>query len=162
MILALRAIFFTVLLPGTVVVWIPRALLAGETARAEPGPWRWAGIPLMAAGAAVILTCVVDFARRGRGTLAPVDPPRKLVTAGLYRYVRNPMYVGVVTTLAGEALFFESRSLGIYTAAAWLVFHVWVLVYEEPHLEGAFGEEYEQYRAAVPRWIPRLRFEASP
>jgi len=160
--LALRSIFFTVLLPGTVVVWIPRMLLARDSARAGPGPWRWVGIPLMAAGAAVILTCIVDFARRGRGTLAPVDPPRKLVTAGLYRYVRNPMYVGVVTTLAAEALFFGSRSLIIYAAAAWLVFHVWVLVYEEPHLESAFGEEYAHYRAAVPRWIPRTRAPVSP
>jgi protein-S-isoprenylcysteine O-methyltransferase Ste14 len=160
--LALRSIFFTVLLPGTVVVWIPRMLLARDSARAGPGPWRWVGIPLMAAGAAVILTCIVDFARRGRGTLAPVDPPRKLVTAGLYRYVRNPMYVGVVTTLAGEALFFGSRSLAIYAAAAWLVFHVWVLVYEEPHLESAFGEEYAHYRAAVPRWIPRTRAPVAP
>ncbi len=160
--LALRSIFFTVLLPGTVVVWIPRMLLARDSARAGPGPLRWVGIPLMAAGAAVILTCIVDFARRGRGTLAPVDPPRKLVTAGLYRYVRNPMYVGVVTTLAAEALFFGSRSLAIYAAAAWLVFHVWVLVYEEPHLESAFGEEYAHYRAAVPRWIPRTRASVVP
>jgi protein-S-isoprenylcysteine O-methyltransferase Ste14 len=160
--LALRSIFFTVLLPGTVVVWIPRMLLARDSARAGPGPWRWVGIPLMAAGAAMILTCIVDFARRGRGTLAPVDPPRKLVTAGLYRYVRNPMYVGVVTTLAAEALFFGSRSLIIYAAAAWLVFHVWVLVYEEPHLESAFGEEYAHYRAAVPRWIPRTRAPVAP
>jgi protein-S-isoprenylcysteine O-methyltransferase Ste14 len=160
--LALRSIFFTVLLPGTVVVWIPRMLLARDSGRAGPGPWRWVGIPLIAAGAAVILTCIVDFARRGRGTLAPVDPPRKLVTAGLYRYVRNPMYVGVVTTLTGEALFFGSRSLAIYAAAAWLVFHVWVLVYEEPHLESAFGEEYAHYRAAVPRWIPRTRAPVAP
>ena len=78
----------------------------------------------MAAGAAVLLACIVDFARKGRGTLAPVDPPRKLVAVGLYRYVRNPMYVGVVTTLIGEAVFFESRSIGVYAAVAWLVFHI--------------------------------------
>jgi protein-S-isoprenylcysteine O-methyltransferase Ste14 len=162
MMLALRAIFFTVLLPGTVVVWIPRMILAGETARSGPGPWRWTGIPLIAAGAAVLLACIVDFARKGRGTLAPVDPPRKLVAVGLYRYVRNPMYVGVVATLIGEALFFGSRSIGIYAAAAWLVFHLWVVIYEEPHLETAFGEEYEQYRALVPRWLPRVRAQASP
>jgi len=155
--LALRAIFFTFLLPGTVTVWIPRMILAGEKARPEPGSWRWAGTPLMAAGAAVLIACIVDFARKGRGTLAPIDPPRNLVVVGLYRYVRNPMYVGVVTTLIGEALFFESRSIGIYAAAAWLLFHLWVVIYEEPHLEGTFGAEYEQYRDAVPRWIPRFR-----
>ena len=156
MTLALRAIFFTLLLPGTVVVWIPRMILAGERARSGPGPWRWTGIPLIAAGAAVLLACIVDFARKGRGTLAPVDPPRKLVAVGLYRYVRNPMYVGVVATLIGEAVFFGSRSIAVYAAAAWLVFHLWVVIYEEPHLETAFGEEYEQYRALVPRWLPRV------
>jgi protein-S-isoprenylcysteine O-methyltransferase Ste14 len=160
--LALRSIFFTVLLPGTVVVWIPRMILAGDSARPELASWRWVGIPLMAAGTAVLVTCIVDFARKGRGTLAPVDPPRKLVAVGLYRFVRNPMYVGVVTTLIGEALFFQSRSLAIYAAAVWLVFHIWVVVYEEPHLEGVFGDEYEQYRAVVPRWLPRLRARASP
>ncbi len=162
--LALRAIFFTLLLPGTVVVWIPRMLLAREMPRAEPVSWRWVGVPVMAVGSAVLLACIVDFARKGRGTLAPVDPPQRLVAAGLYRYARNPMYIGVVTTLLGEAVFFESRSVGIYTAVAWLVFHLWVLLYEEPHLESIFGEEYEQYRAVVPRWLPRLRPhpEASP
>jgi protein-S-isoprenylcysteine O-methyltransferase Ste14 len=155
--LTLRAIFFTFLLPGTVVVWIPRMILAGERARPEPGFGRWAGIPLMAAGAAVLLGCIVDFARKGRGTLAPVDPPRKLVAVGLYRYVRNPMYLGVVTTLIGEAVFFGSRSIGIYAAVAWLVFHLWVVIYEEPHLESVFGEEYAEYRAVVPRWLPRFR-----
>jgi protein-S-isoprenylcysteine O-methyltransferase Ste14 len=154
--LALRAIFFTVLLPGTVVVWIPRLILAGEKARSGPGPGRWIGLPLIAAGAAVLLACIEDVARKGRGTHAAVDPPRKLVAVGLYRYVRNPMYVGVVATLIGEALFFGSRSIGIYAAAAWLVFHLWVVIYEEPHLETAFGEEYEEYRRTVPRWIPRI------
>ena len=104
--LALRAIFFTLLMPGTAVVWIPRMLLARETSRLELGFFRWAGLPLIVAGAAVLLACIVDFARKGRGTLAPIDPPRNLVAAGLYRYVRNPMYVGVVTTLIGEAVFF--------------------------------------------------------
>lgn len=156
MMLFLRSLFFTVLLPGTVTIWIPRMILAGEKARPEPGSWRWAGVPLMAAGAAVLLTCIVDFARKGRGTLAPVDPPTKLVAVGLYRYVRNPMYVGVVSTLIGEAVFFGSKSIGIYAAVAWLVFHIWVVIYEEPHLESAFGQEYEQYRALVPRWLPRV------
>ena len=161
MTLFLRALFFTVLMPGTAVVWIPRMLAARDAGSADLGPWRWAGVPLMVAGAAVLLACIVDFARKGRGTLAPIDPPRKLVAVGLYRYVRNPMYVGVVTTLLGEALFFESRSIAIFAAAAWLVFHIFVVLYEEPHLAGAFGDEYERYRLAVPRWIPRVRAEAS-
>lgn len=154
--LALRAIFFTLLMPGTAVVWIPRMLLARETSRPELGLFRWAGLPLIVAGAAVLLACIVDFARKGRGTLAPIDPPRNLVAAGLYRYVRNPMYVGVVTTLIGEAVFFESKRLAIFAVAAWLIFHLFVVLYEEPHLAGAFGDEYWEYRKAVPRWIPRV------
>ena len=154
MMLFLRALFFTVLMPGTAVVWIPRMLAARDAGSAHLGPWRWAGVPLMAAGAAVLLACIVDFARKGRGTLAPIDPPRKLVAVGLYRYVRNPMYVGVVTTLLGEALFFESRrrDLRLRGVARFPL----VVLYEEPHLAGAFGDEYERYRHAVPRWIPRL------
>jgi protein-S-isoprenylcysteine O-methyltransferase Ste14 len=160
--LALRAVFFTVLLPGTALVWIPRMLAARDAPRLELGPFRWAGVPLIAAGAAVLLACIVDFVRKGRGTLAPVDPPRKLVAAGLYRFVRNPMYVGVVTALLGEALLFQSRAIAIYAVVAWTIFHLFVVFYEEPRLKELFGAEYEEYRADVPRWLPRLRAESPP
>ena len=157
--LALRVLFFTLLLPGTSLVLIPWLLL-----RREPParlfllePPRLLGLFLMAAGGAALLWCIRDFAVSGRGTLAPVDPPRKLVRVGLYRYVRNPMYVAVVTALFGEALFFESRTLGIYAGLAWLIFHSFVLLYEEPRLRDLFGADYKAYRARVPRWIPRLR-----
>ncbi len=156
MLLVLRVVFFTVLLPGTTLVWIPRMLAARETSRFELGGFRFAGAPLVALGAAVLLTCILDFARKGRGTLAPVDPPRKLVATGLYRYVRNPMYVGGVTLLAGQAILFESRSVLFYAVFFWLATHLFVLFYEEPHLARVFGDEYESYRAAVPRWIPRI------
>jgi protein-S-isoprenylcysteine O-methyltransferase Ste14 len=92
---------------------------------------------------------------RGRGTLAPVDPPKRLVAAGLYRWVRNPMYVAVVWTLIGHALWFASGALWIYTALVFAGFHLFVTLYEEPSLERRFGESYLRYREAVPRWIPR-------
>jgi protein-S-isoprenylcysteine O-methyltransferase Ste14 len=92
----------------------------------------------------------------GRGTLAPIDPPRHLVRVGLYRHVRNPMYVGALLVLVGEALFFESERLGFYAAIMALVYHLFVVLYEEPRLRDLFSEEYENYRRAVPRWIPRL------
>jgi protein-S-isoprenylcysteine O-methyltransferase Ste14 len=155
--LALRAILFTVLLPGTTLVWIPRMLAARDASRLDLGIFRWAGLPLVAFGAGVLLVCIVDFARKGRGTLAPIDPPRNLVVGGLYRYVRNPMYVGAFALLAGQAMLFESKSVLLYAGLFWLSTHLFVLVYEEPHLERAFGAEYEEYRAAVPRWLPRLQ-----
>ena len=111
----------------------------------------------MAAGAGVLLYCIRDFAVSGRGTLAPVDPPRKLVRAGLYRHVRNPMYLGVILVLVGEAVFFESRMLSFYATIVALSFHLFVVLYEEPTLRALFGEEYDAYRSEVPRWVPRLR-----
>lgn len=157
--LPLRALFFTILLPGTALVLVPRMLLRRESPLHLNvlGPPRLLGLVLMSVGGAVLLRCVLDFLLVGRGTLAPVDPPRKLVRAGLYRRVRNPMYVGVVTALFGEALFFQSKAIAIYAVVAWTIFHLFVVLYEEPRLRDAFGAEYEEYRAAVPRWIPRLR-----
>jgi len=155
--LALRAVLFTVLLPGTTLVWIPRMLAARNASRLELGVFRWVGLPLVAVGAGVLLVCIVDFARKGRGTLAPVDPPRNLVVSGLYRYVRNPMYVGALALLAGQAMLFESKSVLSYAGVFWLATHLFVLVYEEPHLKHVFGAGYEEYHAAVPRWLPRLR-----
>jgi protein-S-isoprenylcysteine O-methyltransferase Ste14 len=119
--------------------------------------FRWFGLPLAAVGAGVLLVCIVDFARKGRGTLAPVDPPRNLVASGLYRHVRNPMYFGAVALLVGQAMLFESKSVLLYAGLSWLASHLFVLAYEEPHLKRTFGAEYEEYRAGVPRWLPRLR-----
>lgn len=161
----LRALFFTVLMPGSALVLFPSWILRGEP---QPlGDWtqlpRILGLLLIAIGLVPLLVSIRDFAVAGRGTLAPIDPPRKLVRVGLYRHVRNPMYVGVVTALIGEALFFQSRSLAVYAAVVWSTFHLFVLLYEEPHLRETFGEDYETYRRAVPRWIPRLRArEAAP
>jgi protein-S-isoprenylcysteine O-methyltransferase Ste14 len=154
-----RALFFTVLMPGTALVLFPSWIVRGQP---RPGvavtePPRLLGLLLIAAGLVPLLASIRDFAVSGRGTLAPIDPPRKLVRVGLYRHVRNPMYVGVVTALLGEALFFQSRALATYAVVVWLVFHSFVVLYEEPHLRHAFGPDYDDYRSAVPRWIPRLR-----
>jgi protein-S-isoprenylcysteine O-methyltransferase Ste14 len=154
--LFLEALVFSVIVPGAVVYWIPRDALDlwGET---SPHPWSvWqamAVVPL-ALGLAVYLWCLWEFARRGRGIPAPVDHPKRLVVTGLYRYVRNPMYVGVLLFLLGQSLFFESSSFLLY-AIAWLAFvHVNVILYEEPNLHRKFGDSYDRYRSAVRRWIP--------
>ena len=96
------------------------------------------------------------FALEGLGTPAPIAPPQKLVVTGLYRYVRNPIYIAVVAVIFGQALLFGDWRLIWYGALLWLVFHVAVVMYEEPTLKETFGTEYESFRTNVPRWIPRL------
>jgi protein-S-isoprenylcysteine O-methyltransferase Ste14 len=119
-------------------------------------PGRWLGLPLLALAGAVLVESFVRFARHG-GTPAPVAPTRRLVVTGLYRYVRNPMYCAVIAAVLGQALLLgDERLLGL-TAALWLVFHLFVTGYEEPKLLATHGAEYQAYRSAVPRWLPRLR-----
>lgn len=115
------------------------------------------GILFIVAGIPGVVDSFARFALQGLGTPAPVAPPRHLVVTGLYRHVRNPMYVSVVAVIFGQALLFGDRHLIVYGAVFWLACHVFVAVYEEPTLQRTFGAEYEAFRANVPRWIPRLR-----
>ena len=119
-------------------------------------PLRFAGGILIAIGTAGILDSFLRFAVQGLGTPAPVFPTRHLVVTGLYRYVRNPIYVAVVSTILGQALIFGNVSLLEYGGLVWLFFHLFVLVYEEPTLRASFGAEYEVFCKEVPRWIPGL------
>ena len=119
-------------------------------------PLRFAGGILVVLGAAGLLDSFRRFAVQGLGTPAPVFPTRHLVVTGLYRYVRNPMYVAVVSAILGQALILGSVRLVEYGGLVWLLFHSFVLVYEEPRLKASFGGEYEVFCAEVPRWIPRL------
>jgi protein-S-isoprenylcysteine O-methyltransferase Ste14 len=119
------------------------------------GAARWVGVVPLAIGASGLLWCIWDFARVGRGTLAPVDAPRFVVRSGLYRFVRNPMYLSVLTALAGEMLLFRSVRLAIWELVVAISFHSFVIGYEEPRLRRKFGADYETYRTAVPRWLPR-------
>ncbi len=155
MVLWLRSAFFMFVLPGTVVVWVPVWISTFEGGRLELGAARWIGLPLVVAGAAGLLWCIWDFARRGRGTLAPVDPPKIVVHTGLYRVVRNPMYVAVVTTLVGEAVLFGSWWLLGWAIVVAATVHVFVVGYEEPTLRRQFGAAYDSYCQSVPRWLPR-------
>jgi len=108
-------------------------------------------------GLALAIACVLTFAFVGRGTPAPFDPPRALVIAGPYRYVRNPMYIGAGTALFGAALRYGSLALAAYAVVFLLITHLFVLLYEEPHLRGAFGQAYEDYLRTVHRWVPTWR-----
>ena len=145
----LRALFAILVLPGVVGGLLP-AWIAGFD-RGRSGTWL--GVVPFAIGLVVFGWCVVDFFRRGRGTLAPWDPPKGLVTTGLYRLSRNPMYLGVLGVVAGWALLAGSRSLGWYALGLAIAFHLRVLWYEEPTLARKFGAEWTGYAARVPRWL---------
>jgi protein-S-isoprenylcysteine O-methyltransferase Ste14 len=158
----LRHLLSITLLPFLVVVVVPWALLDGS-AEARPadhslrGLRAFAGVAVFVWGFAFFAWCVSLFARVGRGTLAPWDPTRRLVVAGPYRYVRNPMISGVALMLLGEAVFWGSGAVGLWAASFLAINHLYFVLSEEPGLERRFGEEYRAYKAAVPRWIPRLR-----
>ena len=142
--------------PGTVAGYVPWRL-RGSAAVAGGGVQAWAAAALIAAGVVIyFLTAFWGFAAIGRGTPAPIDAPKILVVRGLHRFVRNPMYVGVVLVVLGQAWLFWSSRILIYGILLWLGFHLFVLVYEEPTLKRLFGEEYDRYRAEVPRWIPKV------
>lgn len=116
--------------------------------------FRLAGGALILMGVAGLLDSFVRFAVQGLGTPAPVFPTRHLVITGLYRYVRNPIYVAVVSTILGQGLVLGNLTLLEYGGLVWLLFHLFVLVYEEPTLRASFGSEYKKFCAEVPRWIP--------
>ena len=152
--LVLKSIFFAVLIPGTVTVVIPFLLIGRRISFNDWRPLQFAGLLPMALGVAILFICIRDFTVLGRGTLAPIDPPTRLVVQGLYRYVRNPMYVGGLILLLGEALLFRSTAILVW-AAVWFTFiNGMVVFYEEPVLRRKFGESYEQYRTTVRRWVP--------
>jgi protein-S-isoprenylcysteine O-methyltransferase Ste14 len=149
---------FLVLAPGCVAGlapwWISRWRI--EAPFFGMLPFRFAGGMLIALGAVGLLDSFIRFAVQGVGTPAPVFPTRHLVVTGLYRYVRNPMYVAVVSTIAGQALMLGNVTLLEYGGLVWLLFHLFVLVYEEPALRASFGSEYKLFCVEVPRWIPRF------
>jgi protein-S-isoprenylcysteine O-methyltransferase Ste14 len=147
---------FTIVVPGTVAILVPRWLLGGF--RTPPnGLLLWVGGVVFCIGALIYFRCAWEFAARGLGTPAPMAPTKYLVTTALHRYVRNPMYIGVALAIIGEAIVFRSIHVAIYAAMMLLIAHVFVVRYEEPTLRRQFGEPYEEYRRKVPRWIPRLR-----
>jgi protein-S-isoprenylcysteine O-methyltransferase Ste14 len=115
------------------------------------------GALIIIPGLPPLLDSFARFALQGLGTPAPVFPTKHLVVTGFYRYVRNPMYVGVAAVIFGQGILFGSGRLTEYGVAVWLTFHLFVLLYEEPKLTRTFGDEYREFRENVPRWIPRWK-----
>jgi protein-S-isoprenylcysteine O-methyltransferase Ste14 len=114
------------------------------------------GVVLVTVAIIALVECFARFALIGRGVPAPVAPTQALVVSGLYRHCRNPMYVSVVAAIVGQALILGSSALLLYAGVVWVIFHLFVLVYEEPTLARQF-HNYRDYKAHVPRWLPRLR-----
>jgi protein-S-isoprenylcysteine O-methyltransferase Ste14 len=139
------------LLPWLITRWRFRPPFLGWA------PFRWVGVGLIVVGGLLLFDAFVRFVRRGRGTPAPVAEPQRLVVSGLYRFVRNPMYVAVLAMVVGQALLLGSGELLGYAALVWLAFHLFVVLYEEPHLARRFGPAYREYRRSSGRWLPRLR-----
>jgi len=149
---------FFALAPGMVAGLVPWLLTGWDTADpAWPWPVRVIGAVLLAACAVVLIQAFVRFVREGRGTPAPVGPTERLVVGGLYRHVRNPMYVAVVGAIVGQALLLGRAVLLVYAALAGAGMALFVRGYEEPLLAARYGEQYRAYRRAVPGWLPRLR-----
>ncbi len=159
----LKLAVFTVLVPGSVTVWVPYYfyLSKGRWGALSIGSHTLAGLVLIVLGTCGYLWCALDFTFTGRGTPAPIDPPKILVARGLYRYVRNPMYISVLLVLLGESVLFTSMRLLRYASIVAVGFHLFVLLYEEPALRHKFGASYEEYCQTVPRWIPCLRRAAN-
>jgi protein-S-isoprenylcysteine O-methyltransferase Ste14 len=152
-----KTLIFTVFVPGAVAGYVPWRL-RGDASVAAHGVQEWMAIAVIAVGVAIYLyTAFWGFAWIGGGTPAPIAPTKTLVVRGLHHYVRNPMYIGVGLIIGGQAWLFRSTHIAIYLACFWLIAHTFVLLYEEPTLRRQFGDEYQRYRAEVPRWIPNFR-----
>lgn len=149
----LKTALFTLVVPGSVAVLIP-LLLAGDQASAA-GALRALALLLLAIGALLYLRSAWDFASFGRGTPAITDAPRRLVTRGFYRYTRNPMYVAVLSAIAGWAILYGAPVLWAYGGVVFVFFSLFIRLYEEPRLTREFGDEYAAYMKRVGRWLPR-------
>jgi protein-S-isoprenylcysteine O-methyltransferase Ste14 len=155
-----KTLLFTIFVPGTVGVWIPYRIGGSDelcmslqhTSTLRPA----SGISLFAIGSLIYLWCAWDFSVKGLGTPAPIDAPKRLVVNGLYRFVRNPMYLGVAYLISAQSIARSSLAIFYYLLFFLLCAHLFTVFYEEPHLRRVFGEQYEDYCRQVPRWTPHF------
>lgn len=148
-----KTALFTLVVPGSVAVLIPLRI-AGDRAAAG-GATRALALLLLALGAVLYLRSAWDFASFGRGTPAIADAPKRLVTRGFYRYTRNPMYMAVLSAIAGWTILYGAPVLWAYGGAVFVFFSLFIRLYEEPRLTREFGDEYAVYMSRVGRWLPR-------
>ena len=159
MLILLRALTYATLFVALFLVIVPQRILraSGYVGGDSFGLVELTGLGLVGLGLALVLWCLATFAFVGKGTAAPFDPPRKLVVVGPYRFVRNPIYIGAVVAMLGAALVLRSAWLVLYAFVVLIVTHLLVILYEEPHLRGVFGQSYEDYLRTVQRWMPTWR-----
>jgi protein-S-isoprenylcysteine O-methyltransferase Ste14 len=156
--LAVRSLLWTVLLPGLFAGYLPWRYFGLSQVQLDlRDPLHLLGLLCIGAGVVLLATCIWEFARSGRGTLSPADPPKELVVRGLYRYVRNPMYLSVTLIVFGELLLTRSLPLFWYWLIWFIGANLFVIGYEEPNLRRRFGASYDRYTAEVGRWLPRFR-----
>jgi len=155
----LKSILATIFVPGIACLLIPYFILRGSGIPLVHalGFWQIIAIPVAILGIYMVVWVSFSFVRTGRGTPIPIDPPKHLVVHGLYRHVRNPMYVGAMLVLLAEVVYYSSIWVFIYTTFLWMALHTFTVVLEEPQLKRRFGTEYERYLVSVPRWVPRVR-----
>jgi protein-S-isoprenylcysteine O-methyltransferase Ste14 len=151
------SVVFFILGPGVVVGLVPWILTRWQVHKPYWVPIQALGVLLIVTGLIVLVHSFILFFTEGFGTPAPLFPPERLVISGLYRYVRNPMYVALLATIIGQGMVLGQFSVLLYAAVVWLVTAVWVHWYEEPTLTRRFGKDYEVYKSAVPAWWPYLR-----
>ena len=159
----LKGILFTILVPGTVAGYVPYLFMRNRMPDLNTGFFHWAGLLVMALGIFIYLWTATSFLLRGKGTPAIWftkaisfiigEEPVKMVSSGLYKYSRNPMYLGVITTVAGQGIFFQYSSLLWYALSLFIIFNFVVIFIEEPHLEEKFGDEYRNYKKKTGRWL---------
>lgn len=155
---ALKTIIATIVVPGAACVLAPYLILKASLVSLAPQFNLLQLIAILVAlfGLSMMIWVSTAFVRHGRGTPIPFDPPTQLVRQGLYKYVRNPMYLGAFLVLTAESVYFRSLWILLYTVCLWIVLHTFIVVIEEPQLKRRFGGAYEEYLELVPRWIPRF------
>jgi protein-S-isoprenylcysteine O-methyltransferase Ste14 len=151
--LFIKNLLFTILIPGTIAIYLPLFIVRGSSPT-NTAVLFFAGLILLATGAAAYFWTIWDFARFRRGTPLPLDAPQKLVVRGLYRFTRNPMYLSVLIVIVGWAGLYSDARLVLYAVGVAGAVHLFVVFYEEPSLAKLFGEEYLAYKASVGRWLP--------
>ena len=155
--LSLKSAIATILVPGTACFLVPYVILTATHVPLTPpfGILQIAAIFIAGIGLWMVVWVTTAFVRQGQGTPIPINPPTRLVVSGLYRYVRNPMYVGAVLIVLAEVIYFRSAWLVLYAVGLWAALHTALVIFEEPQLKQRFGADYEQYLKTVPRWIPK-------
>lgn len=154
--LVFKTLVFSFLVPGTVSILIP-GMLIGDFPAERLSLGNYFGVVPFGLGWTIYVWCAFSFVNNGQGTPAPIDPPQALVKSGLYKFVRNPMYIAMLLVLLGEAIFFDSRSLLYYVGGFAVFVFTFVLCFEEPRLKRKFGRDYRHYCQSTSRWLPFVK-----